>query len=277
MSNLLHSSPFLSREQLRLVLTGDGIAAENLGKRALVIDSQIVDSGIVREEERSGSGQLLFLCVRRPEVIPPLENVACRPMHPFGEPDDAGIVGETPLAWELRDQIAFLSACSPHVLVLGESGTGKELAAQAIHAGSSRRDKKLVARNAATFPTGLIDAELFGNAANYPNAGMPERIGLVGEADGSTLFLDEIGEAPHRVAEPLAARAGRRGRLPTTRRLEEAQGRRAAVCRDEPSPCCAQARSRRAIAAALGDARPERATRGRAAPRAAPLAPESAA
>ena len=48
----------------------------------------------------------------------------------------------------------------------------------------------------ATLPAGLIDAELFGNVANYPNAGMAERPGLIGEADGSTLFLDEIGELP---------------------------------------------------------------------------------
>jgi two-component system nitrogen regulation response regulator GlnG/two-component system response regulator HydG len=53
-----------------------------------------------------------------------------------------------------------------------------------------------VARNAATFPSGLIDAELFGNVKDYPNAGMRERRGLIGEADGSTLFLDEIGELP---------------------------------------------------------------------------------
>jgi two-component system nitrogen regulation response regulator GlnG/two-component system response regulator HydG len=53
-----------------------------------------------------------------------------------------------------------------------------------------------VARNAATFPAGLIDAELFGNAKNYPNPGTAERDGLIGEADGTTLFLDEIGELP---------------------------------------------------------------------------------
>jgi two-component system nitrogen regulation response regulator GlnG/two-component system response regulator HydG len=55
-----------------------------------------------------------------------------------------------------------------------------------------------VARNAATMPEALIDAELFGNVKNYPNPGMPERAGLVGEADGSTLFLDEIGDLPEK-------------------------------------------------------------------------------
>ncbi len=52
------------------------------------------------------------------------------------------------------------------------------------------------ATHAATLPAGLIDAELFGSAKNYPNAGMPERPGLVGRADGGTLFLDEIAELP---------------------------------------------------------------------------------
>jgi two-component system nitrogen regulation response regulator GlnG/two-component system response regulator HydG len=85
---------------------------------------------------------------------------------------------------------------SSHVLVTGESGAGKELVARAIHALSSRRARPLVARNAATIPEGLIDAELFGNVRNYPNVGMPERPGLIGEADRSTLYLDEIGELP---------------------------------------------------------------------------------
>src|SRR5262249_49824490 len=88
------------------------------------------------------------------------------------------------------------AARAGHVLLVGPSGCGKELAAQAIHARSTRASRKLVSRNAATLPPGLIDAELFGNVANYPNAGMAERPGLIGEADGSTLFLDEIGELP---------------------------------------------------------------------------------
>src|SRR5690348_15490748 len=83
-----------------------------------------------------------------------------------------------------------------HVLLTGASGTGKELAARAIHALSKRSGQRLVARNAATLPESLIDAELFGNAKNYPNPGMAERAGLVGQADGSTLFLDEIAELP---------------------------------------------------------------------------------
>ncbi len=72
----------------------------------------------------------------------------------------------------------------------------KELVSRALHIQSSRSRRTIVARNAATFPAGLIDAELFGNIKDYPNSGMRDRKGLIGEADGSTLFLDEIGELP---------------------------------------------------------------------------------
>jgi two-component system nitrogen regulation response regulator GlnG/two-component system response regulator HydG len=82
------------------------------------------------------------------------------------------------------------------VLLLGASGTGKELVARAIHALSESAARPLVARNSATLPEGLVSAELFGSARNFPNAGLPERAGLVGQAHGSTLFLDEFGELP---------------------------------------------------------------------------------
>ena len=118
------------------------------------------------------------------------------PLHPFAEPDEHGIVGESPGAWGLRLQVSVLGARRRHVLVLGESGTGKELVSRALHRCSERADAAFVSRNAATFPEGLIDAELFGNVRNYPNPGTPDRPGLVGQATGGTLFLDEIGELP---------------------------------------------------------------------------------
>ena len=114
----------------------------------------------------------------------------------FGAPDPFGIVGESEVAWRLREALAFAASTDKHVLISGESGVGKELAARAIHGLSSRRDRTFVARNAATMPESLIDAELFGNVKNYPNPGMPERSGLIGEAHASTLFLDEIGDLP---------------------------------------------------------------------------------
>jgi two-component system nitrogen regulation response regulator GlnG/two-component system response regulator HydG len=111
----------------------------------------------------------------------------------------------------LRDQLVFAARAEGHVLVRGESGTGKELCAAAIHGLSARGGRPLVARNAATFPAGLVDAELFGNAKNYPNPGTAERDGLIGEADGTTLFLDEIGELPAALQAHLLRVLDRKG------------------------------------------------------------------
>ncbi|MCP4873360.1 MAG: sigma-54-dependent Fis family transcriptional regulator [Proteobacteria bacterium] len=112
-------------------------------------------------------------------------------------------MGETPVAWAARDRIAWVAARKPHVLILGASGTGKELAANAIHRLSDRGRQTLVARNAATLPESLVDAELFGNVRDYPNPGMVERTGLIGAAHESTLFLDEIAELPERLQSHL--------------------------------------------------------------------------
>jgi DNA-binding NtrC family response regulator len=194
--------PFLSRIQLRLSQQGDALEIANDGKLPLVApDGSLVEECTVRPGELVEiKGQLLFLCCQRPAVMAPARKAPAP--HAFGLPDAYGLVGESPAAWALRDQIGFVAGRSAHVLLLGESGTGKEIAAQAIHGMSARRNKRMVSRNAATLPQGLVDAELFGNVANYPNPGMPERPGLIGEADGSTLYLDEIGELP----EDLQAR-----------------------------------------------------------------------
>jgi DNA-binding NtrC family response regulator len=186
---------FVSRKQLAFGWNEDGVRVENLGRLALLADGQRVTRAIVRPGETLEiDRQLVFLCVERSPALPALRE--SHAAHDFGEPDRFGLVGESEPAWELREQVAFVAARAGHVLLLGESGTGKELVARAIHARSSRASKRVVSRNAATLPAGLIDAELFGNVANYPNPGMAERPGLIGEADGGTLFLDEIGELP---------------------------------------------------------------------------------
>ncbi len=185
------TNPFLSRRQLKLRQTEDGgIALESLGKRSLTVNGKELESAVVRPGDVVElRGLLSFLCVLRPRRF-----AAGVVAHEFGTPDANGIVGESAATWELRRQLAFAAEHAAHVLVTGPSGTGKELVARAIHRGSVRRARELVARSAATLPSGLIDAELFGNIANYPNVGMPERPGLIGQAHASTLFLDEIGE-----------------------------------------------------------------------------------
>lgn len=136
--------------------------------------------------------QMLFLCSWRPAWLDGASNAAS---FAFGDADPHGMVGESTSIHALRRQVHEAALGNQHVLITGPTGTGKELVARAIHQ-RSRGNRPLVARNAATLPEGVIDAELFGNAKNYPNAGMLERPGLIGQADESTLFLDEFGELP---------------------------------------------------------------------------------
>lgn len=195
----------VSRDQLVLRADADGeIRVENVGRCPLLVNGQEATVATVGPGDRLELlGQVGFLVTERPVSSLPWPEGLPLPRFPFGSADPAGIVGESEAAWKLREEIAFLAPRSGHVLVRGESGTGKELVAQALHGGSGRAGRTFVARNAATIPDSLVDAELFGNARNYPNPGMAERPGLIGEADGGTLFLDEFGELPPSVQAHL--------------------------------------------------------------------------
>jgi transcriptional regulator with AAA-type ATPase domain len=190
-------SPGISRLQWLVRRSGRGLEIENVGRAGLLHNGR----SLARVTAELGdvvqiAGELVLLVVPRPPRIPAAQLPAA-PWPAFGCADPFGIVGESASAWELRRQLAFAAHREDHVLLTGPSGSGKELAASTLHRLSRRHAGVLVARNAATFPDSLIDAELFGNARDYPNPGMIERPGLIGAADGSTLFLDEIGELPH--------------------------------------------------------------------------------
>ena len=112
------------------------------------------------------------------------------------EPPVHGMIGNCPPMMELFRRIRKVALTNSTVLINGESGTGKELVARAIHNLSNRRAQEMISVNCAAIPENLIESELFGHEKGAFTGATATRTGLVEAANGSTLFLDEIGELP---------------------------------------------------------------------------------
>ena len=106
------------------------------------------------------------------------------------------IIGEAPAMQEVFRAIGRLSRSSISVLINGQSGTGKELVAGALHKHSPRKDKPFIALNMAAIPKDLIESELFGHEKGAFTGAANVRQGRFEQANGGTVFLDEIGDMP---------------------------------------------------------------------------------
>lgn len=110
--------------------------------------------------------------------------------------EHADIVGQSAAMKKVLGRAEQVAITDSTVLLLGETGTGKELLARAIHRMSSRKGHPLVTVNCASLPPTLIESELFGREKGAYTGALTKMIGRFEIADGSTLFLDEIGEMP---------------------------------------------------------------------------------
>ena len=188
----------ISRDPVRIVREGDGVTLHLPPTRMPVELNGRATAGQVRfDAAEVARGQVLML---GRAVVLCLHWMNCLPKHnPV-----PGLVGVGAAAIGLRDQIRMVAPTDIPVLLLGETGTGKEIAARAIHALGQRAQTRLVAVNMAALNESLAAAELFG-AARGAYTGAQDRKGLFAEADGATLFLDEIGNAPPSV-QPMLLR-----------------------------------------------------------------------
>jgi DNA-binding NtrC family response regulator len=107
-----------------------------------------------------------------------------------------GIVGNAPALIAAIQRSLRVAPIDLSVLVTGESGSGKEFIPQIIHANSPRKHAKYIAVNCGAIPEGTIDSELFGHEKGAFTGAVATRKGYFEEADGGTIFLDEVGELP---------------------------------------------------------------------------------
>ena len=104
------------------------------------------------------------------------------------------MIGSSPRMMAVYKTIASLQSSKATVLISGESGTGKELVARSIHLSSDRKDRPFVAVNCGALTETLLESELFGHVKGSFTGAVADKKGLFEEADGGTIFLDEIGE-----------------------------------------------------------------------------------
>jgi len=112
------------------------------------------------------------------------------------------IVGDSPKIRELRQLIQTVAPTDARALILGESGTGKELVAGALHSLSNRRRAPYIRINCAAIPETLLESELFGHERGAFTGALKQKPGRVEEANGGTIFLDEIAD----MSRPLQAK-----------------------------------------------------------------------
>ncbi len=186
----------ISQEQLRITLEGDGLRLSNIGNARVWVDgaelpkgfSTVVREGAVIEIYEHS----VFVVERRPRSMPAPHRLVL-PLPRFGDVCRMGLGGESPDAYQQREEIALAAESDHDVLVFGETGTGKGVTAKAIHALSASAKGPFELRNCAELTPELAAVRLFGNVKGWPTPGLPATNGTFGNAVGGTAFLDEIG------------------------------------------------------------------------------------
>lgn len=188
------------------VLVFDGerlVAANRRGLRLLKLDWAALDTVLLPElfETIRPSDAVQPIQARSGEAlvgrwIPPAAKTVVHKMLAARGPGEMQPFYDAATAAALSRAVRLVEADVP-VLVHGETGTGKEVFARRVHSESSRRAKPFVAVNCAALPEGLIESELFGyEEGAFTGARRQGRSGLLRQADGGILFLDEIGDMP---------------------------------------------------------------------------------
>jgi transcriptional regulator with PAS, ATPase and Fis domain len=187
-ADLRLTDPTVSREQVRISLLPTGVRLRDEGSRngTWISGLRVSDVTIANDVGLDIGQTSLHLHIESGPLDLPLSESA-----KFGD-----AIGVSPPMRHLFAVLERVAASDATVLLEGESGVGKEVLAQAIHAQSSRAAGPFVAIDCGAIPPTLIESELFGHERGAFTSAVEARKGAFEQADGGTIFLDEIGELP---------------------------------------------------------------------------------
>ncbi len=183
---------FISRKPITLLFAPDGtvVLRRDQSSTELAVNGAVVGELAELSAAEVAAGAVLTLAKRVVLVL------HWRRLRDVQQLPSWGMVGESDAVQTIRDQVVQVADVNVPVLVRGESGSGKELVAQAIHSAAGDPERPFVAVSMATFSPAMAAAELFGHTRGAFTGAVQDNPGLFRRADGGTLLLDEIGDAP---------------------------------------------------------------------------------
>ena len=185
----------VSKMHMELIATDVGVRVRDLGSRnGTLLDGahRVTEVYLAEPATLLCGGTTLSFAPTKPE------KVKVSSTETFGP-----LVGSTPQMRALFERLRVVSKADLAVLILGETGTGKELVAQAIHAASKRASKPFVVIDCGAIPSSLAESVLFGHERGSFTGAVSKRVSPFVEAEGGTVFLDELGELPLEVQPKL--------------------------------------------------------------------------
>ncbi|UCB52060.1 MAG: sigma 54-interacting transcriptional regulator [Candidatus Zixiibacteriota bacterium] len=150
--------------------------------------------GVLEQLEENDDLKALSALEKKIEAPRPASQLTCRDSSEGLSFDH--IITRDRTTLDILKNVEQIKDLDVTILLEGDTGTGKDLLAKAIHCNSNRRDKRFVVANCAAFPESLFESELFGHKKGAFTGAVADKKGLLHEADGGTLYLDEIAEVP---------------------------------------------------------------------------------
>lgn len=170
------------RSDLRIVVATPGIDNDGLDR--------LIGAGAVDCVSTQSTAAEWAVRLHRADDM--AQTIDCETAQPLQAPQIRGFVYASRSCAAIAARLPILAGCDANVLIVGETGTGKEVCAQAIHYLSARTTRPWVAVNCGAIPAELVETELFGHVKGAYTTAHASRSGLVKEAEGGTLFLDDV-------------------------------------------------------------------------------------